>query len=115
MNNENKILNKIIELTDLIGLGVAILVTKLAKEFMIITEKVYSSTLQNIYQLVYSQIPANATNIQSTVNVTYLNLLSNLQQITNNMITTLTIIEYLLYFLGFFILLLYIVVKKNIH
>jgi len=99
--------NTTLRLIDLLGVGVAILVTKLAKEFIIITEKACYSALQDAYQfrLVYNQIPANATNIQSIINVTYLNLLSNLQQTTNFMVTTLTIIEYLLYFVEFFIIL----------
>jgi len=105
MGDENKIPESI-DIVSILGLGVAILITKLGKEVMIATSGVQYSTLQNIYQLVYSQIPANATHIQSIVNATYFNSLSNLQQATNSTIQTLTVLEYLLYFfIGFIIVL----------
>jgi hypothetical protein len=113
MRNENKIP----ELTDiasillgLVGVGIAIVVMEVGKEFMIESNNIDYSILQNTYQLIYSHIPANATNIQSIVNATYSNSLSNLQQATNSIIQTYTITEYLLYFLGF-ILLLAIIIK----
>jgi hypothetical protein len=113
MRNENKIP----ELADianillgLVGVGVAIVAMEVGKEFMIASNNIDYSILQNTYQLVYNQIPANATDMQSIVNATYFNSLSNLQQTTNSTIQTYTITEYLLYFLGF-ILLLAIIIK----
>jgi hypothetical protein len=113
MRNENKIP----ELADtanillgLVGVGVSIVVMEVGKEFMIESNNIDYSILQNTYQLVYSHIPANATNIQSVVNATYSNSLSNLQQATNSLIQTYNIAEDLLYFLGF-ILLVAIIVK----
>jgi len=108
MRNENKIP----ESTDitsillgLVGVGAAILVTEAGKEFTIATSKISYSTLQNTYQLIYSHIPANATNLQSIVNATYSSSLSNLEQGTNSILQTYTIAEYALYFLGFVLLL----------
>jgi hypothetical protein len=114
MRNENKIP----ESTDitsillgLVGVGVAIVVTEVGKEFAITSNNIDYFTLQNTYQLVYSHIPANATDIQSVVNATYSNSLSNLQQATNSIIQTYTITEYLLYFLVGLIILLAIIIK----
>jgi hypothetical protein len=112
-----KIESKIPELADianillgLVGVGIAIVVMEAGKEFIIASNNIDYSILQNTYQLVYSHIPANATNIQYIVNATYSNSLSNLQQGTNSIIQTYNITEYLLYFLGF-ILLLAIIIK----
>jgi hypothetical protein len=84
----------------LIGL-LLIVAIELGKEFIIITKDVNYSILQNTYQSVYNQIPANATDIQSIVNATYFNSLSNLQQTTNYTIQTLNLLEYLLHFIEF--------------
>jgi len=109
--------SKISESTDivsillgLVGVGVAILVTKVSKELTTITDHISYSTLQNTYQLVYNQIPANATDIQSTVNATYFYSLSNLHYATYSIIKTYAIAEYSLYFIGF-ILLLALIIK----
>jgi len=113
-----KIESKIPELTDitsillgLVGIGVAIVVMEVGKEFAIESNNIDYLILQNTYQSVYSHIPANATNIQSIVNATYSNSLSNLQQATNSIIQTYTIAEYLLYLLLGFIILLAIIIK----
>jgi len=112
MRNENKIIEStdiVSILLGLVGVGVAILVTKVNEELTIITDHISYSTLQNTYQLVYNQIPANATDIQSTVNATYLYSLSNLHHATYSIIQTYTITEHLLYFMGFIILLAFII------
>ena len=112
MRNENKILEStdiVSILLGLVGVGVAILITKVSKELTIVTSYVSYSTLQNTYQLVYNQIPANATDIQSIVNFTYSHSLFNLHHATNSLIQTYTIVEHSLYFIGFIILLAFII------
>ena len=108
--------NKIPESSDitstllgLVGVGVAILVTKIGKELAIATNNAAYLSLQNTCQVVYNQIPANATDIQYIVNVTCLNSLSNLQQAKNSIIQTSTILEYLLYLIGVIIIILTII------
>jgi hypothetical protein len=101
MRNENRIPGSIgIVSILLIGL-MATVVMELGKEFVITTKDVDYLILQNTYQSVYNQIPTNATDIQSIVNATYFNSLSNLQQTTNSTIQTLNLLEYLLHFIEF--------------
>ena len=107
MENENNILESI-DIVGLKGFGVTMLIaiaTKLCKEILIVTNNMSQSMLQNTYHLIYSQIPAEAIDIQSIVNAIYFNSLSNSQQVTDSAIMTLTLLEYLSYFVGFTILL----------
>ena len=70
--------------------------------------------LQDTYQLVYNQIPANETYIQYIVNVTYLTSLLNLQQATNFAIQIYTMLEYIVYFIAFIIGLIDIIINKKL-
>jgi len=80
--------------------GVAILVTKIGKELAIAASNASHLALKNAYQLAYSYIPANETDILPIVDAIYLSSLSNLQYTTDSIIQTYTMMEYLLYFIG---------------
>jgi hypothetical protein len=100
MKNENRI-PRSLGIVSILLIGLMAIVVMVGKEFVITIKDVDYSILQNTYQLVYNQIPANATDMQSIVNATYFNSLSNLQQTTNSTIQTLNLLEYLLHFIEF--------------
>ena len=97
-----------------LGLTVAVVIVMIKRVITTVWGMSFYSLLYNTYQTVYSQLPSNATNIQTVVNTSFQDSIKYVQQASSYAavaVNTLASVLQIAAFIGVFIILLEILMR----